>query len=179
MNHIKTKFIAVIAVFLLAFPFHFLYEWFPNPVFAIFFPVNESVWEHMKLLYTPIIFYGVIDYYLLLKYEIRFNNFLLALFVSAFISIPIYLTIYLPFYYILGEKLIISISILLVVIIIAEMINYYIQKRNNIHLDIISCILIIITFIAFGYLTYYPFKTDLFYDKKDKLYGINTYYLGN
>lgn len=179
MNHIKTKLIAVIAIFLLSFLFHYLYEWFPNPVFSIFFPVNESIWEDMKLLFTPIIFYGVIDYYILLKYEIRFNNFLLALFISAFISIPIYLTIYLPIYYTLGENLIVSILILLIVIIIAQMVNYFIQKRNNIHLDIISCILIITAFIALGYLTYYPFKTNIFYDKENKLYGINTYYLGN
>ncbi len=179
MNHIKTKFIAVIIIFLLAFPFHFLYDWFPNSIFSIFFPVNESVWEHMKLLYTPIIFYGVIDYYLLTKYNIKFNNFLFALFISAIISIPIYLTIYLPIYYKFGENFFISISILLIVIIISQIINYYIQKRNNIHLEIISCISIIITFIVFGYLTYYPIKTDLFYDKENKLYGINTYYLGD
>lgn len=179
MNHIKTKLIAVLIIFILSFLFHYLYEWLPNPVFSIFFPVNESIWEHMKLLFTPIIFYGAVDYYLMTKYKIKFNNFLFALFISSLISIPIYLAIYLPFYYILGENLVVSILILLIVIIIAQVINYYIQKRNNIYIDIISCIFIIITFIVFGYLTYYPLKTNLFYDKENKLYGINTHYLGD
>ena len=34
---------------------HFLYRWFPNPVFALVSPVRESVWEHVKLLYYPML----------------------------------------------------------------------------------------------------------------------------
>ena len=30
---------------------HFLYDLWPNPLTAVFAPVNESVWEHLKLLY--------------------------------------------------------------------------------------------------------------------------------
>ena len=29
---------------------HFLYDLWPNPLTAVFAPVNESVWEHLKLL---------------------------------------------------------------------------------------------------------------------------------
>ena len=32
---------------------HFLYRWFPNPVFALVSPMRESIWEHVKLLYYP------------------------------------------------------------------------------------------------------------------------------
>ena len=32
---------------------HFLYEWLPNPVTALLSPVNESLWEHIKILYWP------------------------------------------------------------------------------------------------------------------------------
>ncbi|SMC68898.1 DUF6512 family protein [Papillibacter cinnamivorans] len=32
---------------------HFLYTLFPNPVSAVFSPVQESVWEHLKMLYWP------------------------------------------------------------------------------------------------------------------------------
>ncbi len=35
--------------------FHFLYQWLPNPVFALISPVRESVWEHVKLLYFPLL----------------------------------------------------------------------------------------------------------------------------
>ena len=32
---------------------HFLYDLWPNPLTAVFAPVNESVWEHLKLLFWP------------------------------------------------------------------------------------------------------------------------------
>ena len=31
---------------------HFVYDWWPNALTAIFTPVNESVWEHLKLLFS-------------------------------------------------------------------------------------------------------------------------------
>ncbi len=38
--------------------FHFVYVWFPFPLVGLFFPINESVWEHLKLLYWPVILAG-------------------------------------------------------------------------------------------------------------------------
>ena len=34
---------------------HFLFEWFPGPVTALISPVRESVWEHVKLIYFPLL----------------------------------------------------------------------------------------------------------------------------
>lgn len=42
---------------------HFLYDWSgKNPVIALFTPVNESVWEHMKLLFFPFLLLSLIEY---------------------------------------------------------------------------------------------------------------------
>lgn len=44
---------------------HFLYEWTnENPFVAMFCPVNESTWEHLKLLCFPFIFSSILFYYL-------------------------------------------------------------------------------------------------------------------
>lgn len=32
---------------------HFLYALFPNPITALIAPVNESLWEHLKILFWP------------------------------------------------------------------------------------------------------------------------------
>lgn len=32
---------------------HFLYDFLPNPVTALFSPVNESIWEHLKIIFWP------------------------------------------------------------------------------------------------------------------------------
>lgn len=42
---------------------HFLYEYSDrNPVTGLFTPINESIWEHMKLLFFPMLFVSVIQF---------------------------------------------------------------------------------------------------------------------
>lgn len=37
---------------------HFVYQWSgENPIAALISPVNESVWEHLKLLFFPMLFF--------------------------------------------------------------------------------------------------------------------------
>lgn len=38
---------------------HFLYGWFPNPLIALISPVRESLWEHLKILYIPLLLSGL------------------------------------------------------------------------------------------------------------------------
>ncbi len=39
--------------------FHFVYEWTNNnPIVGLFVPVNESTWEHMKLIFFPMLLYS-------------------------------------------------------------------------------------------------------------------------
>ena len=70
----------------------------------------------------------------------------------------------------------INISLMLLVIIITQVISYYILKSKHVKLfNYISILLIIVSYIIFGYLTYYPIKSELFFDTKDEKYGINNY----
>ena len=71
----KIKVIAVFGIFIISFIAHFAYDIFPNIIFSFFFPVNESIWEHMKILFTSPILYGIIDYILLTKKKLSFHNF--------------------------------------------------------------------------------------------------------
>ena len=34
---------------------HFLFEWSPNPLTALISPVRESIWEHVKIIYFPLL----------------------------------------------------------------------------------------------------------------------------
>ena len=176
MNLKKDKIIAIIGIFILSFIFHFTYNIFPSSITAIFFPVNESIWEHQKLIFTSIIFYGIIDYILLQKFRIKYNNFFTSLFISAITIIPIFMIMYLPLYHKIGPKMVLNIGIMLVAIIISQIISYYIlSTRNYNKFNLISLILIIISYIIFAYLTYNPIKSELFFDTKDEKYGINNY----
>lgn len=178
MNLTKSKIISTITIFALCFLFHFGYDIFQNSITAIFFPVNESIWEHVKMLFTAIIFNGLIDYLILKKWDIKFNNFFLGLFVSAFASIPIFLILYLPFYYKIGAPMILNIGVLFITVVISQVINFWIQKRSNIKpLNIASIFLIIISYIVFGYLTYNPIRNEIFFDPMEEKYGLHTYRL--
>lgn len=44
-----------IATILLGSAWHFFYNWWPHFLVGLFAPVNESVWEHLKLLFWPVI----------------------------------------------------------------------------------------------------------------------------
>lgn len=177
MNLKRAKFISVIGIFILCFIFHFVYELVPCTITAIFFPVNESIWEHQKLIFTSVIMYGLIDYIILTKFNIKFNNFFISLFVSAFTIVPIFLCLYLPLFYKIGPKMVLNIGMMLVAIIISQVISYHIlkYKKNCYYGNIASFILIIVCYIIFAYLTYNPIKEELFFDTLEEKYGLNNY----
>ena len=74
---------------------HFVYTWCPNFITSIFFPVNESIWEHMKIIFTSICIASIIEYFIYKFNKIKVNNFLISIPVVSIIGIIIYLTIYL------------------------------------------------------------------------------------
>ena len=39
---------------------HYVYDWLPFPLVALIAAVNESIWEHMKLLYVPLALFALI-----------------------------------------------------------------------------------------------------------------------
>lgn len=41
---------------------HSLYEWTGSGAVALFCPVNESMWEHLKLLFFPFLFWSIWNY---------------------------------------------------------------------------------------------------------------------
>lgn len=173
----KIKIIGVIVTFLLTVLYHFLYKWFPNPIFEIFFPVNESIWEHMKLLYSGILTFNIIEYIIYRKKNINTNNFFTVTFLMMITSIILYLIIYLPLYDMFGENMIISISLLVIVIILEQIFSYYLLNygKENKLLNKISIILIILGYITLLSLTINPPRNYIFYDIVEHKYGVDIY----
>lgn len=171
----KIKTLDILLVFGLCFLFHFLYDWFPNGLFSILFPVNESIWEHMKLIVTSFYVVGIFDYIYFTKKNIKFNNFLFQLFIIPIIGIILYLIIYLPIYNLIGENIIFSIGLLFIIIIVEEIISYFLLSYEQKFHWTIGLIGLIITYIILGYLTYKPVINYILYDETTNRYGLNTY----
>lgn len=170
MNKLNLKKIIInsILIFIVCSIFHFIYDLIPSFLTAIFFPVNESIFEHLKLIFTSCIFYTLISN---LFYKDK-NVFLIS-YLRGMFTIILLLIIYLPLRKLFGEIMIITLITLFISILISEIIINKILKKDYTVLNTISAFLIIINFIIFTYLTYNPIKTFLFYDTESNKYGID------
>jgi len=174
MNMKKIVIYSFILDFVFSFLGHFFYDWFPNYISSMFFPVNESIWEHMKIIYTPIILTSIIKYFLLKRKDFKVYNYLFSSSVIGIIGIIFYLIIYLPFHYILGHNMVVAIIILFLTFVFSEFIGYYFMNSKPIkYSKYYGIFIIIIVYLIFTFLTYYPIYNDLFYDNQTKTYGIN------
>lgn len=173
MNLKKVMFINVVVMFLLSVLFHFMYNFLPCFVTSVLFPVNESIWEHMKLFVTSILVCGLIDKFIFMHFNIYYNNLLFSSVLTSILSVIIYLVIYLPLYKLFGEVMFISIGLMIVIYIVMAFVSYKILTSNKINVNSLFLILVIlITYVSFTVLTYYPVKYFLFYDTSEKKYGI-------
>lgn len=74
---------------------HFVYGWLNNPVFAIFGSINESVWEHLKLLFWPSLLMAIIEYFYI---GYNFKNYIIAKAVSIYIGVLLIVSFFLHLY---------------------------------------------------------------------------------
>lgn len=173
----KVKIISIFGMFILCFLTHFLYNFFPNTLFSIFFPVNESIWEHMKMMTSSILIWSILEYFLYKKFRINHNNFVLSLFLELILSIVIFLIIYLPIYHFTGSIFILNLIVLFISIYFVNIISYYILSLRILHKELLGVVGIILLYIIFGILTYNPPFNYIFFDKMENKYGINIYEL--
>ena len=172
-NMKKIKLLIIIIAFILSFPIHFLYELFPCFFTSIIAPVNESIWEHMKIIFTSILISSIIEYFIYKYKKITFNNFFIAVPVSAILGIIFYLIVYLFIDLFIPHIFIIAIILMLITYIFSEIISYKIMNKKELtNQKEIGLFLILISYIIFTHLTYYPPKSFLFIDSLTKEYGI-------
>lgn len=168
----KIKIINVVFLFLLSFLWHFMYDWFPNTIFALVFPVNESIWEHMKIIYYCLLMGSILEFVLCKKNNIKINNFYIEAMVKSILGVIFYLIIFIPFYLWLRESMLISISLMLITYIFMEYIGYKILTGEEMNINILPVIIIVLGCVMFVILTFYPLHNFLFFDEVKFGYGI-------
>lgn len=165
---------AACLVFCLIFSFinHFLYEWLNEFVFiASFVPVNESVWEHAKLLFFPFLFFSIIEYFFIPKTE----NYIFAKSLSLILSVPLMISLFYTYTGIIGTNyLVADILIAIIVVLIMNVLSYYliISEKDFSKWNWIF-VFVIIYFIAFVVFTFKPPQIPLFLDTTTGKYGIS------
>ena len=144
----KKNIFMIIFLFLLSFLWHFMYDWFPCVLTSIFFPVNESIWEHMKIIFYCLLIGSVL--------EKKGNNYYLNILVKPLVGVLFYLIIFIPLYLIFGESMVISLSLMLFTYIIMELLGIKISKQEELNIKALPIIIIILISILFSILTFYP-----------------------
>ena len=176
-NNKKIVIINTIAIFLSMFLFSFIYEKFPNFLTAALFPINESLFEHLKLMFVSFVLVSSITFIVLKIKKMKINNYFLATLVSVLLNILIFFIIYLPLYNRLGENLFFTMAWYSITLIISEYVFYKIItnfKHNDIYNAISILILPIIWFVLI-YLSFNPPQTDFFFDPIEEKYGLNIF----
>ena len=165
-------FINAILTFAVSFLVHNIYKWLPSVITTIF-PVNESLFEHMKLIFISPIISSVIVYWFFRKKDKIINNYLFGLIVSIIFNIIIFYLVYLPVYYSVGQSMFMTLSIYFITIVMSNYLYYLIiEMKNNHKLNIISFFVIVVIGGILTYFTYNPIKIDFFRDPITKVYGI-------
>lgn len=169
----KLKILGVIMAFLFCFPLHFLYNKIPSFITSIIAPVNESIWEHMKILFGSILISGVIQKIIVKIKHLNYKNVCISNIIASLSSIPIFLIIYLPIYNLIGENFLITIFLMFITIIISQVITVSVININkDLKMENMAILFAIIIYFVFAYLTYNPAGCELFKDPINNIYGI-------
>ena len=153
---LKIELIVTILELILGTLLHFIYEWSGNnAIIASFSAVNESVWEHLKLVFYPMLILGVIEYYFVKNIA---NNYIEAKAIGIFTAISF---IVISFFTYTG--------------IIGEWTSYKLMKRKNestIQTKILAGGILIFLLSCFIIFTYVTPQVNLFRDFANGTYGI-------
>jgi len=153
---------------------HFVFDWSgQNPIVGIFSPVNESVWEHLKLGFWPLVLFSAFEFYFLRK---AVKNFFFTKVGEACLIVLLTTSFFYTYTGILGFNVLpIDIGTFVFSVIIGQIISYKFlirenQKKPSALLSLITFILLIFAFALF---TFDPPKINLFLDPQGFGYGMD------
>lgn len=142
---------------------HFCYAWSgENPFIALFSPVNESVWEHLKLLFFPVFLYTLFEIIVLFKVS---GSFLTARVLGVCLGMFFILAAYFTYTGILGHNFLAAdILIFVFSVLVTFCTSRYFEVRHpSLYLPLLAnyalLLLIVICFFSF---TFSPPRLPMF-----------------
>lgn len=171
---LKTILISIPILFILGSLLHFAYDYSnKNKIVGLFAPVNESIFEHSKILLTPLLLFWFVLFFFI-KEEVNCDIYFFTTLVSIIVSIITMISFYYTYTGIIGyDKGFINILDLLISFVTGQLVANHVYTYSKGIPWILSILFIIFILLSFIYLTFNPLKIPLFYDKKSKTYGIN------
>jgi hypothetical protein len=153
--------------------FHFLYDWTGRFKFVgLISPINESVWEHLKLVLYPTILFGIFEY---LALKGLANNYVAAKAVSIVVAILAIVIIFYSYTYVLGRHyLFLDILTFAIAIALGQYVSYLLLTAPQLPLWVTSASMwiLLILILLFSAFTFYPPRLPIFKNGPDGSYGI-------
>lgn len=82
---------------------HFVYDWSgQNSIVAAFAATNESTWEHLKLLWVPLVLFSAVEFFL---YGRKKKNFLCVKYLSAVVGMTFITVAFYTYAGVLGKNI--------------------------------------------------------------------------
>lgn len=171
-SYLKSELIGLAFILIFGTISHFVFEWlYQIPIIAPFFPTNESIFEHTKLIFFPALLFSIIGYYVFGKINGYWSTKIIAI-VLATLSIPLLYYSYTSF---MEGNFVIDIGIFVFSCILYFTISYLLLIKSifaNKNFDVLAkWLLFVITFI-FAYLSFFPLPIEFFKDGVTNQYGI-------
>lgn len=161
----KSKvYLSALATVILGTLLHFTYQWSGrNPTVGIFSAVNESTWEHLKLLAIPMLFFLFPEYLLFGK---NYSNYFPVRLLSILIGMSVIVTTFYTYTGILGTHCLwADIGTFLLGILASLWFSIkllptgYLTSKTAVRLSFFGIFLLILCFACF---TFYPPELPLF-----------------
>lgn len=169
---LKFQIFSIIFVSIFGTLLHFCYEWSgDNKIVAAFSAINESTWEHLKLLFFPMLITTIIGYFFIGK---NISNYLCAKTYGILAAMLLVIVFFYTYTGIIGTNFaFLDIGSFFIAVILGEYISYKTMISSNFKcnksLTLIALTLLLLAFIIF---TYSPPQIGLFKDPITNNYGI-------
>ena len=170
---IKTwQIITVIICLVLGIFLHFTYEWSSeNMIVGLFSAVNESTWEHLKLIFYPMLLMAIIGYFVIGK---RNNNYWFAQAMGIITAMLFTIVFFYTYTGIIGTNFgWLNIATFIVAILLGAFVTYKLLISKKVYnAEFISIFFLIILLLSFILYTSNPPQIPLFQDPITGGYGI-------
>lgn len=153
---------------------HFTYDISnKNMIVAYFSAINESTWEHLKLLIVPVVLFSILEYFL---YGKNIENFIIVKTLSILLGMFIIVVVFYTYTGIIGKNyFLLDISLFILSVFLSYYFSYKMLQTKFLYRENSNYIGFFIMFLLIFFVIYFttnPPKINLFLDPITNTYGL-------
>lgn len=168
---LKFEIISSIFIMLVGTLLHFTFGWSNNNLLVgTFSPINESIWEHLKLLFFPMLISTIIGYFYTGKH---IPNYLCSEVLGIILSMSFIVVFFYTYTGIIGTNFaIVDIGSFFIAVLLGQYVAYRKMQSTSSCNNLIPIVICLILYLCFLIFTFSPPHIALFKDPITGMFGI-------